>query len=181
MKYNKTIFLKNNAECLLRNGVESDGKAVFENFNLTHSETDYLLTYPEENSYDAIQEGHFLKEKTESENEIEIVAEVDGEIVGTAGIESVGKKYKVKHRAELGLTVAKAFWSLGIGRALLNACIECAKTAGYLQLELNVVSENKRAISMYESVGFKEFGRNPKGYNSRTSGFQEVVYMRLEL
>jgi ribosomal protein S18 acetylase RimI-like enzyme len=63
----------------------------------------------------------------------------------------------------------------------MTACIECARVAGYIQLELNVVSENARALSMYKRAGFIEYGRNPKGFCSRTAGFQEVIYMRLEL
>lgn len=34
---------------------------------------------------------------------------------------------------------------------------------------------------MYKKAGFVEYGRNPKGFYSRLSGFQEVVHMRLEL
>ena len=181
MKYNKKIRLKNNKECCLRNGNENDGQSVFENFNLTHSQTDYLLSYPDENSFDAEQESKFLKEKSESENEIEIIAVVDNVVAGTAGIEAVGTKYKVRHRAELGIGVAKEFWGLGIGWALMNACIECARNAGYVQLELNVVAENTRAIAMYERAGFVEYGRNPKGFHSRKTGFQELIYMKMEL
>lgn len=180
MKFSKKIILKNGAECILRNGTEADGQAVFDNFNLTHEQTDYLLSYPDENSFDVVQEADFLKKKTESENEIELLAVVDGIVVGTAGIEAVGTKYKVRHRAEFGISVAKEFWGLGIGRALTEACIECAKSAGYLQLELSVVSDNKAAIALYESVGFREYGRNPKGFRSRISGWQEIVLMRLE-
>lgn len=181
MKYNKKIILKNGMECYLRNATQSDGQLVLDNFNLTHTETDYLLTYPNENNYDAARESQFLKEKADSENEIEIIAVVDGGVTGTAGIEAVGMKYKVRHRAELGISVLKAFWGLGIGRALMTSCIECAKAAGYSQLELKVVAENARALPMYEKAGFVEYGRNPKGFNSRMTGFQEVVYMRLEL
>lgn len=181
MKYNQKIILKNGKEALLRNGNAEDGQAVFENFNQTHAETDFLLSYPDENSYDAEQEAQFLKDKTESPNEIEIVAIVDGKVAGTAGIEAVGKKYKLKHRAEFGISILKEYWGLGLGKALANACIQCAKEAGYEQLELNVVAENKRALSLYQSLGFEEFGRNPKGFNSRTSGFQELVYMLRKL
>ena len=109
---------------------------MLDNFNLTHEQTDYLLSYPDENSFDVVQESRFLKEKSESDNEIEILAVVNNDVVGTAG---------------------------------------------YVQLELNVVSDNTRAISMYEKAGFQEYGRNPKGCHSRITGFQEVVYMRLEL
>ena len=81
----------------------------------------------------------------------------------------------------MGISVLKEFWGLGLGKALMNACIQSAKKAGYKQLELNVVAENERAVALYKSFGFVEFGRNPKGFNSRTSGFQELVYMLLEL
>lgn len=181
MRYYKTITLSNGMECCLRNGTESDGQFVVDNFNLTHSETDFLLTYPEENGFTAAQESRYLKEKAESEREIELLAVVDGVIAGTAGIEAIGKKCKVRHRAEFGISVLKKYWGLGIGKALLASCIECAKAAGYSQLELEVVAENERAVSMYERAGFVECGRNPRGFCSRISGFQEVVSMRLEL
>ena len=106
---------------------------------------------------------------------------VDGVVAGTAGIEAVGAKYKLKHRAELGIAILKEYWGLGLGKALMEACIECAKEAGYTQLELNAVAENERAVSLYKKMGFVEYGRNPRGFNSRVSGYQEVVYMLLEL
>lgn len=46
---------------LFENGIESDGQAVWDCFNLTHGQTDYLLSYPDENSFDVMQEGQFLK------------------------------------------------------------------------------------------------------------------------
>ena len=181
MKYNKIIPLNNGTECCLRNGTESDSQFVLDHFKLTHGETDYLLTYPDENTFSVAQESQYLKEKAESEREIELLAIVDGVIAGTAGIEAIGTKYKVRHRAELGISVVKKYGGLGIGKALLTSCIECAKTAGYSQLELKVVAENERAVSMYERAGFVECGRNPKEFCSRTAGFQEVISMRLEL
>ncbi len=166
---------------MIRNGDEADGETVFDVFNRTHEETDYLLSYPEENSLDPEQEAQFLKEKTISSNETELVAVIDGRIAGTAGIEAVGNKYKLKHRAEFGISVLKEYWGLGLGKALTMACIQCARDAGYDQLELNVVAENERALSMYRALGFVEFGRNPKGFNSKNTGYQELVYMLLEL
>lgn len=181
MKYYKKILLKNEKSCIIRNCEAMDAAAVHNNFNLTHEQTDFLLSYPDENSFDVEQERVFLVQKENSDNEIELCALVDDKIVGTAGIEAVGQKYKVKHRAEFGIAIEKDYWGLGIGRALMAACIECAKKAGYKQIELDVVANNKSAISLYESAGFIEYGRNPKGFCSRTVGWQEVVLMRLEL
>ncbi|MBQ6456438.1 MAG: GNAT family N-acetyltransferase, partial [Mogibacterium sp.] len=147
MKYNQKIILKNGKEALLRNGDAADGRVVYEVFNAAHAETDYLLSYPDENNFDPDQEAQFLQEKTNSSDEIEIIAIIDGKLAGTAGIEAVGRKYKLRHRAELGISVLKEYWGLGLGKALTKACIQCAKEAGYTQVELNVVAENEAAIS----------------------------------
>ena len=48
-------------------------------------------------------------------------------------------------------------------------------------MELDVVAENMSAVGLYESVGFVEYGRNPKGFRSRFIGWQEVVLMRLDM
>lgn len=181
MEYRKVIQLKDGRMCVMRNGTEEDGQALLDIFLLTHSQTDYLLTYPDEANMTADQEAAFLKEKTESEDEIEILAEVDDIVVGNAGIGHIGKKEKVKHRAEFGISVDKAWWGLGIGRALTEACIECAKAAGYAQLELEAVADNVKAISLYRSAGFSEYGRNPLGFLSRQTGWQTLVLMRMEL
>lgn len=181
MEYSSNIVLKNGRVAHLRNATGADGGAVLEVFNLTHSETDYMLSYPDENSFDVEQETEFLARKAESAKEIEIIAVVDGKVAGTAGIEAVGTKYKLNHRAEYGIAILRDYWGLGIGRALTRACIECAGKAGYEQLELNAVADNSRAIEMYKKFGFVEYGRNPKGFRSRLGGYQELVYMRLEL
>ena len=181
MNYHKTITLKDGRACTLRNGTAEDGQSLLDIFNLTHAQTDYLLTYPEESSHTVQQEVDYLKQKAESADGIELLAELDGKVVGTAGINCVGRKEKTRHRAEFGISVDKAYWGLGIGRALTEACIECARTAGYVQLELKAVAENKNALALYRSVGFVEYGRNPKGFRSRLTGCQELVLMRLEL
>ena len=181
MTYLEKIILKDGRTCILRNGTANDGEAVRDVFNLTHGQTDWLLSYPDENSFTAEQEAVFLQSKTDSADEIEIVADLDGSIIGTAGIECAGRKDKVKHRAIFGISVDKEYWGLGIGRALIKACIKCARSAGYAQLELDVTAENERAIELYKSEGFIEYGRNPRGFRSRYSGWQELVLMRLEL
>ena len=181
MRYHKIITLKDGRTCTLRNGTAEDGQALLDIFNLTHAQTDYLLTYPEEHSYTAEDEAELLRRKTDSAGEMELLVELDGKVIGSAGIGCVARKEKTRHRAELGISVDKAHWGLGIGRALTEGCIECARTAGYVQLELEAVAENKSALALYRSVGFVEYGRNPKGFRSRLTGWQELVLMRLEL
>ena len=181
MRYEKPVVLKNGKSCILRSGRGDDAKAVCDIFRKTHQETDFLLSYPEESSMTEESERQFLEEKEQSDRAVEICAFLDGHLAGFAGIDAVGGKEKIRHRAEFGISVEKAYWGLGIGRELTLACIECAKKAGYSQVELDVVADNSRAVFLYESVGFREYGRNPRGFRSRVSGWQELVLMRLEL
>jgi RimJ/RimL family protein N-acetyltransferase len=181
MEYFKSVKLKDGRTCRLRNCTAEDSEAVLEVFNLTHEQTDWMLTYPEEMSFTVEQEARFLQDRADSADEIEILAEIEGKVIGTAGIGCVGRKEKLKHRAEFGIGIDKDYWGLGIGRALTEACIECAETAGYAQLELDVAAENERAIRLYKNEGFVEFGRNPRGFRTRENGWQELVLMRREL
>ena len=48
MIYQRETILKNGERCILRNGTEQDGEAVLEVFNITHGETDFLMSYPDE-------------------------------------------------------------------------------------------------------------------------------------
>ena len=79
-------------------------------------------------TFTAEREAAFLQEKEESQNEIELAAMIDGKIVGSAGIEAVGAKYKIEHRAEYGISIIKEYWGMGIGKRLTESI--------YMRLEL---------------------------------------------
>lgn len=181
MRYAKTVVLEGGVELLVRNAVASDARALRETTQLTHAETDYLLSYPDEQSSDDEQDARSLEETERSGNEVELVAIIGGQIVGSTGVSAVRSRRKVAHRACFGISILKEYWGMGIGRVLMEASIDCARQAGYTQLELEVVADNERAVSLYRSAGFEEFGRNPRGYHSASAGYQELVYMRLEL
>lgn len=181
MTFERQIRLKNGQTAILRNGTAADGAAALENFLQARRETDYLLSYPDESTLTVEDEGRYLQEKTDSPSEIELLALVDGKVAGMVGIEAVGTQEKVRHRADFGVSILREYWGLGLGKAMMEACIQCAREAGYAQLELTVVAENERAIALYQKHGFVECGHNPRGFRSRFSGYQEIVTMRLEL
>ena len=181
MEYRKVIVLKDGRECILRNAEAADAKEVLDVFIRTHAQTEFLSTYPDEIHFTAESEAEFLAKKESAPREIELLAELDGKIAGTAGIHSIGSFDKVKHRAGFGISLDEAYWGLGIGRALTRACIECAVRADYEQLELEVAAENERAIMLYKTEGFKEYGRNPQGFRLRSGSYHELILMRREL
>ena len=181
MIFEKNIVLKDGTPCLLRSGREEDAANFVSLYNLTHAETDFLLSYPDESHLTDEGERAFLSGVEDSSDSIEICAFVDGKLAGSAGFSPVGRREKERHRADFGINILQAYWGRGIGRALTAAAIDCARRAGYAQIELNVVADNASAIALYKSVGFVEYGRNPRGFRSRFTGWQELVLMRLEL
>ena len=122
-----------------------------------------------------------LQASADSASGIEILAFVDGRLAGSAEIGMLRDRDKLRHRAEFGISILRKYWGLGIGNALTRVCIDCARQAGFLQLELEAVSENHSAIRLYAKHGFVEYGRNPKGFRNRAGTWQELVLMRLEL
>lgn len=181
MKYLRMLKLKDGRDCVLRSARAGDAETELELFRSTHSQTDFLTSYPDEFTFSSQQQAEFLSRKEARPDEVEILAEVGGTVVGLGSLERIGWAEKTRPRVEFGVIVEKGYWSAGIGRALTLACLECARRAGYSQVELDVVADNTAALRLYESVGFTEYGRNPRGFRSRTGQWQELVLMRLEL
>lgn len=181
MEFFETITLKDGRECIIRNGTYEDGKAAMDNYILTHEQTDNLLAYADETDRTVEDESKWLDDMKNSPNEVQLLAFVDGYLTGMAVVNSLGRREKIRHRASLGISIDEAYWGLGIGKALMERCISCARKAGYEQLELDVVAGNERALSMYRKFGFTEYGRHPYALKSRYSGYQELIFMRLDL
>ena len=98
MQYDQTVITPKGLIVHIRNGVASDGSAVLENFDLTHAETDYLLSYPDENHFDAEQESRYLEKKATSPNEIELIAFVDGKVKWQELLELMQSERSIKWR-----------------------------------------------------------------------------------
>jgi L-phenylalanine/L-methionine N-acetyltransferase len=88
-----------------------------------------------------------------SENRTDIVAVLDGRLVGTAGI--IASKGRRSHVGGIGLCVHDDFQRRGIGTALLAALLDAADNwLNLRRLELTVYVDNAGAIALYEKFGF---------------------------
>ena len=166
---------------LLRSARPEDAQEVLRIYELVRGQTEYLLSYPGESTMTFDEERGFLEGREASPNALFLCAFLDGTLVGTAGIAAVGSYQKLRHRAQMDVAIDRACWGRGIGRAMVQACLECAREAQYLQVELSVVEENRRAVELYRRFGFEQFGRNPCGLRTRDGRWQTVADMRMEL
>lgn len=173
-----TITLKNGAPCVLRTPRAHDAAAILEHMRLTSAETDHMARYADEITMTQEQESAYLEEIAQDNRAVMICAEVNGMIAANAGLHPVSALERTLHRAEFGVSVKQAYWGLGIGGALLSAVIDAARTAGYRQLELDVVASNARAIALYEKLGFVRYGTRENSYRYR-DGHTEALHLML--
>ncbi|XVS65814.1 N-acetyltransferase family protein [Actinosynnema sp. CA-299493] len=90
-----------------------------------------------------------------------VVARVDGVLRGTATWRR-SESEVFMHMAEVRrVTAHPAARGLGLGSRLVGAVIEHARAAGLEVLTLGVRGNNHGAIQLYESLGFREWGRLP--------------------
>jgi putative acetyltransferase len=104
-----------------------------------------------------------------------LVAEVDGRVVGMAGLHV--KRGKLRHSGEIGMMVHDAYQGRGIGRRLLQALLDLADIhLGLVRVELEVFSDNPRAVKLYESLGFEHEGCKRKAAR-RAATYVDILVM----
>ncbi len=101
------------------------------------------------------------------------VAEVDGRVVGSADVRSNPSR-KESHARSLGIVVIKHYRGLGVGRALMQGCIEFCRREGAEKVCLEVFSTNAAAIALYRKLGFRVEGRRRGQFKIRGRYVDEV-------
>ena len=83
-------------------------------------------------------------------------------LVGSVGLERETRP-KTRHIATLiGMIVLPSHTRLGIGRALVTACLSEARRAkGLRMIVLSVTASNERVVRLYEAAGFTRYGLLP--------------------
>ncbi|MGY5805268.1 GNAT family N-acetyltransferase [Rhizobium sp. LEGMi12c] len=119
--------------------------------------------------FQSVEETRQWLEKS-SPNSTGLVAVLDGQIVGNAGMNRlIGRRI---HSANIGMGVHDDFTGCGIGSALLGALVDTADNwLAIKRLELTVYVDNARAIALYEKFGFETEGR------LRAFGFRNGKYV----
>ena len=104
---------------------------------------------------------------------VRLVAEVEGKVIASSELRK--RTGYSRHVGNLGIWARKGYRDIGIGTEMLKTLISQAKITGIEILELAVASANRRAIHVYEKVGFRETGRIPKFYHKNGKYHDEVI------
>lgn len=109
--------------------------------------------------------------------DVSLVAELDGKVVGMAGLHPASLSLRRRHVMSLGISVAPTAQGKGVGKALMDALLDYADNwAQVLRIELGVYADNERAIRLYERCGFEHEGRM-RGYAMRDGHYVDSLAM----
>lgn len=105
-----------------------------------------------------------------------LVACVDGEVVGSLGLETTFRP-RMRHVGVLGMAVRDDWRGKGVGTALMRAALDLADNwLGLTRVELTVFTDNAAAIALYEKFGFEVEGTHRR-HAFRDGGYVDAYTM----
>ncbi len=143
----------------IREAAPEDAEKLIAFLTKAGGETDYLSFGKEGLPISVEAEKKLIQNIKEGEHSVLYLAWKGEEIIGDASLS--GFPRRMSHRAEFGISVAKSEWGQGIGSALLHKIIQYAKGHEIELINLEVRSDNRRAIQLYEKFGFRKIGTSP--------------------
>lgn len=146
-----------------------------------------INTIVKEDTYVATSEPISLKDEKaflesrlsglKTQHAIYITAWVGKELAGVCGIDRrVSGQRRTPHVGTFGIVIAKKFRAQGVGKQISLVALEAAQTGipGLKIIELEVFGDNAPAIALYKKLGFKQYGRLPKGLLYKAKYMDEI-------
>lgn len=167
----KKVVLKTGETVTILEPSLEDAEAMINYAKKVGDETANLTFAGEDFNMTVTQEEAFIVKHKEAKNQICLISKIEGEIVGMLNVASSSRK-RIQHIGEIGISIAKAHWGKQIGTMMFEEVIAWAKSGGIIKkIDLSVLTDNERAVKLYERLGFKH-----EGVRSRAS-WQEGMFL----
>ncbi len=154
---------KDGTEFLIRTPEAADAESVWKYINRLSKEKTFVRFQGEEVPLD--QEVEFVGKRIHDIEEakgVTLFLIIDGEVQGISDV-TLGDKTE-SHVGTFGLSVDASVRGKGLGETLMRTVLdEAAKLPGIRIFALKVKAPNEVARALYTKLGFKEYGRLPKG------------------
>ena len=112
----------------------------------------------------------------DSENSVVLIAFDNGQIIARAELDGYYPA-RIRHRAKFSISVRKDYWNQGIGSEMIKRIFEQAEMLKLKVIELEVISDNVRAINLYHKMGFTDIGIY-KDYFYVNEIFKDAIVMQ---
>lgn len=182
MKFGPVLFHdKLGREVIFRSAEVSDAADLIEYLKTTAAETPFLSKEPEEITLTPEQEVRFIEQKIDAEGELMLVATINGRHAGNCTLMANAPFKRFAHRCGVAIALYQAYCGCGIGTAMMEIVLDVAKRTGYEQAELEVVSDNHRAIALYRKLGFEKYGVFPNNMKYADGTYADTDWMMKKL
>jgi len=125
-------------------------------------ETSFMMFEPDERAETEADVAAQLGRATDEANSVVIVAETAGGLVGYVDAGG-GRLRRSRLAAQVVIGVLATASGSGVGSGLLRELESWARGHGLHRLELTVMAHNRRALALYERMGFVVEGRRREG------------------
>ncbi|GCD82725.1 GNAT family N-acetyltransferase [Parageobacillus thermoglucosidasius] len=141
----------------IRHVTVDDAEALAHLILQVEKESEFMLFEAGERTLDAEQQRGQIEAMQNVENSTILVAEAEGKLVGYLAARG-GRTRRNKHTVYIVIGVLASHRGKGVGTLLFTELERWARTKGIHRLELTVVADNQRAISLYRKMGFEQEG-----------------------
>lgn len=171
--------LKNGVDCTFRTCMPSDAAAMIAHLQVILQDGEGMVIEPDESKKTLEEEQVWIQEFFDHPNQLLVVAEVDGKIIGNIDVHA-GKRRRLSHVSVFGIGMHPDWRSQGVGKALFDIFMQWIATRPELEkISLRVLGSNTRAINLYKKYGFAEDGRHVRGVKLGEGRYEDDVSMSL--
>lgn len=156
-----------------------DAQEIINFLNIVGGESEYLTFGLNEFPISLEDEINIIKECSEMNKSLMLIAKIDSKIVSQLFLD-IPTLSRLSHIGHLGITVSKYHWGKNLGQKMLKTSIIWAKEKQLTKLQLQVRTDNLRAINLYKKLNFKIEGTIRKSLKINNLFYDEYL-MGLDL
>ena len=144
---------------VIQRATSANASAILAYLAQIGGETENLSFGAEGLPFSVESEAEYLAQMQDSCDNIMLIAKEDGRIVGVCDLHRLPRR--MSHRGEISVSVLREYWNRGIGTLLMGRILDFARDNGFGVIDLQVRSDNRAAIRLYEKYGFEKIGTHP--------------------
>lgn len=175
----RVVDLTDNIKLEISRASVEDAQAIIHFLNKVGGETDFLTFGENEFPFSLADEQTIIAECLELNFCLMLVGKIGDHIVSQLFL-SRSCKPRLAHIGDVGISVSKQYWGKSIGRHMMLAAIEWARCNSVTKLQLQVRTDNERAVQLYKKMGFAIEGTIARAMQINNRYFDDYV-MGLQL
>ncbi len=177
----KEIKLKNGEILTITSTTLDDAQELADYANTIRFESKFITMGEEDGLSTKTSQEKWVQSTLNNNKSFIFSAKINGKLVGSGNLGPKSNKARLIHRCDMGVSVLKEYWGLGIASEIMKVIIEKAKEIGFEQIELQVASENAPARHLYKKFGFYETGYINHGMKYADGTYAKLILMQKDL